>query len=173
MLEIRPITAENSEDLRLKNEPFGMPGRMIPRLEKGVWTYETEMFDHVQTMTFPEEAYTLDSLADGVLLGAYQDGTCVGLAIVQPGFFRYMYLYDLKVCAAARGQGVGRALIHAALEQAKARGFLGLYTIAQDNNLNACRFYLRTGFEIGGFDNHVYTGTSQQGKSDILFYTKG
>ena len=47
---------------------------------------------------------------------------------------------------------------------------LGLYTIGQDNNLNACLFYLSCGFQIGGFDNKVYKGTSQEGKSDILFY---
>ncbi len=46
----------------------------------------------------------------------------------------------------------------------------GVYTIGQDNNLSACLFYLRNGFEIGGFDNRVYRGTGQEGKANILFY---
>ena len=40
----------------------------------------------------------------------------------------------------------------------------------QDNNLDACRFYLAQGFRIGGFDNRVSTGTSQAGKADLYFY---
>ena len=81
-----------------------------------------------------------------------------------------MYLYDLKVNSAARGKGVGKALIRAGLEAAKERGYIGLYTQAQDNNLNTCMFYLSAGFEIGGFDNRVYRGTSQAHKADIIFY---
>ena len=81
-----------------------------------------------------------------------------------------MYLSDLKVNAAARGKGVGKALIRAGLEAAKERGYRGLYTIAQDDNLNACLFYLGAGFAIGGFDNRAYGGTSQAHKADILFY---
>ena len=38
-MEIRKITRENAGDLRLKNEPFAMPGRFIPALKDGVWTY--------------------------------------------------------------------------------------------------------------------------------------
>ena len=46
----------------------------------------------------------------------------------------------------------------------------GLYTQGQDNNLGACRFYLKAGFRIGGLDTEVYKGTNQEGKADILFY---
>lgn len=30
--------------------------------------------------------------------------------------------------------------------------------------------YLKNGFVIGGLDTHVYKGTSQENKKDILFY---
>ena len=36
--------------------------------------------------------------------------------------------------------------------------------------VGACLFYLKNGFVIGGLDTHVYVGTSQEEKSDILFY---
>lgn len=83
---------------------------------------------------------------------------------------RYMYLYDLKVSRACRGQGVGRALIEKAKEACKTKGYRGIYTQGQDNNLGACRFYLKAGFRIGGLDTEVYKGTKQEGKSDIFFY---
>lgn len=172
MIEIQRLTEENKQDIFLKNEPFSMPGRMIPALDHGKWRYTIEYFDEPQSMTFPDEPYDFEELdRNGVIFGAYDDGKCVGLAIYQLPFFKYLYLYDLKVCNGYKGHGIGRKLIEAGLEWAKANGYCGIYTQGQDNNLNACRFYLKTGFEIGGFDNHVYNGTAQEGKADIIFYT--
>jgi len=57
-----------------------------------------------------------------------------------------------------------------AMDIAKEEGYIGLYTIAQDNNLSACLFYLNNGFRIGGLDTEIYKGTPQEGKSDIFFY---
>lgn len=170
-MEIRRITAENAADLNLHNEPFAMPGRFIPELKDGVWSYRTERFETVETDIFPDENYDFDEISGkGIVFGAYEDGKCVGVAIYQDHWLKYMYLLDLKVSAAARGKGAGKALIQAGLSAAKERGYIGLYTQAQDNNLNACLFYLKAGFEIGGFDNRVYQGTKQEGKADIIFY---
>ena len=63
-------------------------------------------------------------------------------------------------------------LIEKSKQAAAEQGYLGIYTQGQDNNLGACLFYLNNGFVIGGLDTHVYNGTSQEGKSDILFYCK-
>ena len=172
-MEIRRITRENVRDLGLPNEPFEMPGRMIVERKDGAWSWRTELFPAVQTMCFPDEDYDLDRCdQEGFALGAYEKGNCIGLAVFKKDFFQYLYVYDLKVNAAARGQGAGKALIQAGLEEAKKRGCLGLYLVAQDNNLNACMFYLKAGFTIGGFNNRVYDGTSQEGKSDIFFYLR-
>ena len=172
-MEIRKITAETAVDLNLKNELFPMPGKFIPALQDGCWSYRTELYDCPQSMVFPDENYDFTEVdRKGIVFGAYEDGKCIGLAIYEDHWLKHMYLYDLKVSAAHRGQGVGKALIRAGLEAAKERGYGGLYTIAQDNNLNACMFYLAVGFEIGGFDNRVYDGTSQKGKADIIFYTR-
>ena len=170
-MEIKRITEENAADLLLHNDPFEMPGRLVPELKDGQWSCHIEPFDEVQTMVFPEEAYEYEAVSrEGTAFGAYEEGRCVGLIVLKDAFFKYMYVYDLKVCAGARRTGVGRALIEAARQEALSRGFIGLYLQAQDNNLGACLFYLRNGFEIGGFDNHVYNGTSQAGKADILLY---
>ena len=171
MVEIRTITRENQVDLNLKNDPFQMPGRLIPSLENGSWTYREELFEQPRSMCFPDENYDFEQYSkDGFLLGAYEDGNCVGLGIFREEFWKYVYVYDLKVSAAARGKGIGRMLIDAGMEKARAKGYRGLYLYAQDNNLNACRFYLKAGFEIGGFDNRRYDGTSQEGTADIVFY---
>ena len=171
MMEIKQITRDNIQDLNLPNEPFSMLGKFIPQLYDGSWSYRTESFATPETMVFPDENYDFEAVSQkGIAFGAYEDGQCIGVAIYEDYWLKYMYLSDLKVSGAARGKGVGKALIHAGLEEAKKRGYRGLYTVAQDNNLNACLFYLRTGFAIGGFDNRVYGGTSQAHKADIIFY---
>ena len=172
-MDIRKITRERAADLNLPNEPFSMPGRLIPELTDGVWTYRTELFDREETMCFPEENYDFEQYSkNGFVLGAYEADRCVGIGIFREDFLKYLYLYDLKVCADARRKGIGTALVHSGLEEAKKLGYVGIYCIAQDNNLNACRFYLKNGFQIGGFNNRCYDGTSQQGKADIYFYLR-
>lgn len=171
MVEIRRIEQDNPADLNIPNEPFSMPGKFIPALCDGVWSYRIEPFAQEQTMCFPDFAYDPVRVnQDGFALGAYEDGACIGVAVFQNAFFKYMYLTDLKVNASARGKGAGKALVQAGLREACRRNYRGIYLTAQDNNLNACMFYLKCGFSIGGFDNRVYAGTSQEGKGNIEFY---
>ena len=121
-------------------------------------------------MCFPDEHYKLEEMPDTTFLGAYEDGKCVGVAVLQEAMFKYMYLLDLKVNRDCRGKGIGRRLIDCAKQLAAERGYRGIYTQGQNDNLGACRFYIRCGFRIGGLDTDVYRGTKQEGKSDIYFY---
>ncbi|MBR2263926.1 MAG: GNAT family N-acetyltransferase [Firmicutes bacterium] len=171
MIRIQVIDRDHAADIRIPNEPFALVGRMIPRYLDEQWGYDVEMFDTPSEMCFPDENYDYDAMCkDHVFVGAYEDDRCIGLAVLADGFFKHMYLEDLKVDRAYRGTGVGRRLIRTANEIALDRGYHGLYTIGQDNNLIACRFYLSAGFRIGGLDTEVYKGTSQEGKADIIFY---
>ena len=174
MIEIRMIGESNKECIRLPNEPFSLFGRMIPRCVGRNWEYTVEKTGSVSEMCFPDENYDYEEMSKScVFLGAFDGEKCVGLAILQRGFLRYMYLYDLKVNRAYRGSGVGTELIEAAKRTAAERGYRGVYTIGQDNNLAACLFYLKNGFRIGGYDTEVYNGTAQEGKADIFFYYDG
>ncbi len=171
MIEIKRIGEANKQDIRLPNEPFALFGRMLPRYIDGKWSYSVERFETVSEMRFPDENYDFDAMAgNSVFLGAYDGGRCVGLAILQQAFFKYMYLYDLKVNRDYRGCGTAKKLIEAARTVALDSGYRGVYTIGQDNNLAACLCYIKSGFRIGGLDTEVYKGTKQEGKADIIFY---
>lgn len=172
VIRITVIDQEHRQDIRLPNEPFAMTGMIVPSYVNERWSYEARPFppEQVGEMCCPDENYDYDEMKDSVFLGAYEDEKCVGLAVMQPGFFRYLYLYDLKVCRAYRGQKIGALLIDKAREIALRQGYRGLYTQGQDNNVGACLFYLHYGFHIGGLDTEVYRGTRQEGKADILFY---
>lgn len=170
-MHYRIIGPDRAADIRLKNEPFPLTGRLIPSFDGRQWSYRLEASPTPGQMCFPEEAYDYEKLsADHFFVGAYQADTCVGLAVLARDIFRYMYIEDLKVNRALRGKGIGRGLVEKALELAREQGYLGLYAICQDDNLEACKFYLKTGFTLGGFDNQIYHGTSQAHKGNLLFY---
>ena len=174
MATIRIINKQNEQDINIKNEPFSLYGKLVPRYENGVWSYEAQLFgaDAVGQMCFPDEGYCFDDMAENsVFIGAYDGKQCVGLAIMQDHFLKYMYLYDLKVNAAYRGKGLGKQLLQKAREVAAQRGYKGVYTIGQDNNLGACLFYLNNGFYIGGLDTNCYRHTVQEDKKDVIFYS--
>ena len=172
MIEVRLIDAAHQADINIPNEPFSLFGRLIVSRREEKWTYEVERYapEDVREMCFPDENYDYEAMKDSIFLGAYDGEKCIGLAILQPGFFKYMYLYDLKINGQYRGQKTGRKLITKAKEIAVRQGYCGLYTQGQDNNLGACLFYLRCGFYIGGLDTNVYRHTKQEGKADIIFY---
>ena len=169
-IEIRRIDAAHAQDARLPNEPFQIWGRMIPSLSDGKWDYTTIRFRETGEKCFPEEDYDV-AKEDGIFLGAYDGETCIGVALLRRGMFRYLYLDDLKVCGSCRREGVGRKLIEACMAEAKRLNLRGVYTIGQGDNLSACLFYLKCGFEIGGFDNRVYGGTSAAHEANIFIFT--
>ena len=170
-VDVRRIDAARGADIRLKNEPFALEGRLCVSRSEEKWAYRVRRFEMPGEMTFPDEDYDFASMEkDHIFLGAYEGETCVGLAVLRHSWNRYLYLLDLKVASRMRGRGAGRRLIGEAARIALACGYRGVSAIAQDNNLGACLFYLRCGFAIGGLDTRVYTGTNQEGKSDIVFY---
>lgn len=171
---VAAITAKNAADINLPNEAFRIYGRMRPHYDGQTWSYQTEQLpaDQVREMIFPDEHYDFAKLQqDHWFVGAYdQNDQCIGLAIYQQAWFKYLYLDDLKVNRAFRGQGVGQQLLNAGQKIAQAHNYQGIYTIAQDNNLAACQFYLHCQFQIGGLNTREYFGTSQADKSNIYFY---
>lgn len=173
MVNIKRIGQKNKSDINIANETFPIYGKMVPSYINEQWTYTIKHFNKYEAyeMTFPDTNYSYDELyQNSFFVGAYLGDDCIGLAIYQKSWNKYLYLYDLKVNLKARGCGIGRMLIEEGKSIAKENGYKGIYTQGQDNNLNACLFYVKSGFKIGGLDTMVYCGTKQEGKSDIIFY---
>ncbi|MGX9807847.1 GNAT family N-acetyltransferase [Exiguobacterium acetylicum] len=60
---------------------------------------------------------------------------------------------NIAVKQAFRKHGVGHQLLAAATNWAQQHELIGLSLEAQDDNLIACRFYVREGFVLGGADS--------------------
>jgi putative acetyltransferase len=95
---------------------------------------------------------------DAVILAAFresdvivcEDGGVMGFAAMFDGQLRALFVHS-----AARGRGVGHALLNAAL----AREPRGLSLHVAESNLNARQFYERSGFTVTGQANRQYNGT--------------
>lgn len=170
-MEYKFITKESERDLNIANEPFDIYGKMNVTFTNKQWDYTQELFDSVSQLTFPAENYQFENIEkNGFAIGAYDNNTCIGLAIFEFNWNKYLYLSDLKVNKNYRRQGVAQKFIELGLAKATENNYAGIYTIGQDNNLAACLFYLKQGFLIGGFNNRDYQHTQQEGKADIYFY---
>lgn len=85
------------------------------------------------------------------VLLAFDAGNAVGLLVGFWGLSTFaarplLYVHDLAVVPGQRGRGVGRALLNAAEQQARARGCCKLTLEVQDDNTPARQLYERFGF---------------------------
>jgi ribosomal protein S18 acetylase RimI-like enzyme len=89
--------------------------------------------------------------ANAVVLLAFVDGTAVGLANCFYGFSTFavrplLNVHDLAVVPAFRGRGVGRALLAAVDDRARARGCAKVTLEVREDNAPARGLYRAHGF---------------------------
>lgn len=77
---------------------------------------------------------------------------------------------DIAVDVEWRGTGAAQCLMQQAVHWTKEKSLPGLRLETQSNNVAACRFYLRQGFTLGGFDRYLYEGLSPGTRETALFF---
>jgi len=136
-VEITPITAEEFEQL-------------LPLIAAYQRFYEVEEIDEARNRGFFRRF--LAPSEDGLLLGARDEGRLLGYACLYWHFsstraIETVLMNDLYVDEAARGRGVGRALIEATVEVARERGAPSIEWSTAPDNHTAQRLYDTTGAE--------------------------
>ena len=107
-------------------------------------------------------AEDLISSRDAVCYFAFEGEQPVGQIIVFENFNSLAVVQHICVEARLRRQGVGKALMETAADWAKRHGQKGLMMEIRDSNPIACQFAESMGFELGGFDQLLYTAMSEQ-----------
>jgi GNAT superfamily N-acetyltransferase len=136
-LQIAPVAAAELEQL-------------LPLIAAYQRFYEVESIDEGRNRSFFRRF--LAPSEDGMLLGARDGGELVGYACLYWHFSSLsaresVLMNDLFVSDAARGHGVGRALIEASAAIARERGAAHLEWSTAPDNLTAQRLYDSTAAE--------------------------
>lgn len=137
------------------NETFPIFGRLVPSFREGVWTHEEEKFDKTSFTRFPDDRLDWESYANSgekAIFLAFHGAKCVGQIRLVQDWTRYAYIENIAVRGSHRGRGISDMLMKRAEVWAREQELLGLSLEAQDDNLAACRFYLKQGMILGGVD---------------------
>lgn len=89
---------------------------------------------------------------DRIVYVAMDADECVGQIRIVKDWNRFAYIENIAVRMTYRKQGIGRMLLETAERWAKEKELIGLSLEAQNDNLIACRFYEKEGFQLGGVD---------------------
>lgn len=140
--------------------------------------FEGDWLAHVRPVAPYPKSYGFDptDLAlhmmtdDKVLFVAIGDEAPVGYIALSCEWNNLASIDDLAVDMEWRGTGAAQRLMQQAVEWAKARDLPGIRLETQTNNVAACRFYMRQGFTLGGYDRHLYKGLSLGTPETALFF---
>src|SRR4030095_1905394 len=101
---------------------------------------------------------------------AREGGARAGELVVRRWWNNFAYIEDITVKTRLRKQGIGRALVNRSLAWARNRQLPGMMLETQNNNVAACRFYERCGFELGGCDRHLYRALHAERQEIALYW---
>ena len=118
--------------------------------------------------------FSLDDLGDSerpwdTAWVAAEDGVRGFAAAGFQAWNRRLVLWHFYVDAAWRGQGLGRRLMAAVLEEARARQARHVWLETSNQNPPGVAAYQALGFTLSGLDLTLYDGTPSQGEFALFF----
>ena len=155
---IREVNHSTIQHVKRYGSSFEVRAKLLPGAENGRISYTIVDVPPYIKQYGPEEVEPDSYVAnpDRIIFFAYVEDKLAGQIRVLKYWNAYAYVDDIAVDANFRGQGVGRTLIERAIEWAKAKKFPGMMLETQNNNVAGCRLYASCGFELRGFDTHLY-----------------
>ena len=182
---IRPMYPEDIEaladirpgfetDIILKVEPLGQG------LERGWRLVETKLSTPFQKgagydFTLEERQSIAARLAqtDTLMEVAIEKktGKIVGVLDVEEETWRNTaWVWNIMLDVEARGQGIGREMLNHIISWGRRRGLRAILLETQSNNVPACKFYLRMGFQLVGINTMFYTNQDLERDEVALFW---
>lgn len=141
--------------------PFDGPGLGgIRELEAYRKTYDTN----------PVELMEAASDDDAALFVVREADRMLGYIALSISWNGYAEIDDIAVDASARRAGVAVAMMDRAVQWARDHSLAGLHLETQSNNVAACRFYARYGFELAGYDRYLYTALTPDTREVALYW---
>ena len=161
-MEIRTLNREDYAGRRFTAR-YITNGYYDLRADDGGFRMEYTRFEAPVERSFDDTIFA-EWLENPIAYGAFENDRLLGFA---EGFLevwnnRFRISNICVFDPAARGMGIGGALMEAIQRSAQASGARMIVLETQSCNENAIRFYRRHGFEIIGFDLYSYSNTDPE-----------
>ena len=161
-MEIRTLNREDYAGRRFTAR-YITNGYYDLRADDGGFRMEYTRFEAPLERSFDDTIFA-EWLENPIAYGAFENDRLLGFA---DGFLevwnnRFRISNICIFDPAARGMGIGGALMEAIQRSAQASGARMIVLETQSCNENAIRFYRRHGFEIIGFDLYSYSNTDPE-----------
>lgn len=159
------------------HEADGGPGGLVLREEPVAAPYVKD-YDAFVSASPARWAARFD-VSNWAFFIAFDDGRAVGAATVAfdtPGLnclegrTDLAELWDIRVHADRRGEGIGAALFGRAADWARRHGCRELKIETQNTNVRACRFYAARGCRLGAIVRRAYHEPEVAHEAMLLWY---
>ena len=160
------------KDLHQIDEEFDIDSKLVLQLDNDELTYKTVNIPH-RTKRYPPDDFDYTTYPDNpekTAFLAYVSDQVAGQLILRVNWNRFAWVEGIGVDRDFRRRGIGRALVSRGLQWAKDNKLLGIMLETQDNNVGACRFYESCGFQLTGFDRHLYQASEECRDEIALFW---
>ena len=181
MIEIKLLAKLNNEDLKQVITGYASPGKYVVTYSDSptqtTFNLEFRMLEkpHVgryhhlddETLSRYREA-----LKHGYSFGAFDQGSLVGIVLAEPREWnKSLWVWEFHVREALRGSGIGRQLMEAAAQKAKAAGLRAIVCETQNTNATAVNVYRRLGFAVEAVDISYYSNNDYP-DGDVAVFMK-
>jgi ribosomal protein S18 acetylase RimI-like enzyme len=106
-------------------------------------------------------------------LGAFDGDGLVGLALAERhAWNNSLWVWEFHIAETHQRRGLGRALMEALIEKARAAGFRIVVCETQNTNVPAIRFYRSLGFSVEGVDLSLYSNDDTRPEGEVAVFMK-
>ena len=157
-MRIESLSHTNLHLINTIESTFIVDSRLKIKLSDNKFSYEIESvipYEKSYQYENPDYSEYINNISKTVFL-AFENEKLAGQIIILKYWSSYAYINDIRVGMEFRGKGVGKALMHKAIEWAKMNNCIGVEVETQDVNVKACLFYEKLGFTLGGFNSFRY-----------------
>jgi ribosomal protein S18 acetylase RimI-like enzyme len=182
MIEVKTLRSAAPEEIRRLASGYVSTSRYDIRKsetpERTVFSLELAALDPPYVKQFEHDRATLEAygrvVEQGFSLGAYAEERLIGIALAEPQRWnRSLWVHEFLVDEPHRGRGIGRQLMEALADRARAADLRVIVCETQNTNVPAITFYRAVGFEMEGVDLSYYTNDdTTQGEFAIFMKRK-
>lgn len=171
--EIKRLDHLTAHFLPYEHQPFEVIGRFIPAYDGVKWSYKEVLCKESRQKKYKDDVIDpkdyIENDRQAIFL-AVCDNLCVGAVRISTGWSGDAVIEDLAVGIQYRRQGLGKKLMDGAVAWCRKQRYERITLETQDNNLQACRFYVKYGFALCGINTKIYALMPEYRDETALYF---